>query len=78
MIVHSNMLAMIILHWISIHVSSTEIVTVKANRCRVRYTKVIEKLVNAYGLSNCITNSPILSLIGGLRDSGLLLGTSGD
>ena len=66
------------MNWIGSHVGGTDVVTIQPNKTGKNNTKVVKQLLNPNSLSSSVAGSMALSLSGGFRDRGLLLGALGD
>ena len=77
-IIHNNVFAMLMLHWIDRHISSTDIVILKTNRIVKDNLQVIQQLSNPDSFRNSITKCAIFNHSGRLRDCELLFRSSGN
>ena len=76
--VNLHMFRALMLNRVGREVNYTNIVAINQSRLRKWAVELLEKLSKPGGLSNSISDSPILSLYTGVRDDRLAFGQPGD
>jgi len=72
-VVHNYVFTMIMMDWISVHVSGIDIITMQVNRIMNDNPKIVKDLLNPDSISNSIAYSSRLHVNGGFGDCGLLI-----